>query len=938
MSEIAIVGIDCRFPGAPNPGALWNLLMQAEDGIGEVPGNRWLLEEFHSRSREAGRQITSSGGFIADPDAFDAEFFGISPREAEAMDPQQRLALQTVWRALEDATLDPRELAGSRTGVFVGVMGNEWAHLHMLDYESIVPQTMTGNGYCMIPNRISYQLDLKGPSLAIDTACSSSLVATQLACAALRADECDQAIVAGVNLILTPSLGIFYSQAGLSSEDGRCRPFSVGARGIGRSEGVGAVVLCRLDSALADSLPIYAVIKGGAINHDGRSNGITAPNRHSQREVIQEAYRRSGVRAEDISFVEAHGTGTILGDHIEVNALADVHAVPRKRPCAVGSIKGNLSHLEGAAGIAGLIKVALALHHGVVPASRYATSENPQLGLSQKGWRLLKAPEKLGGKNVLAAVSSFGLGGTNAHLVLTSAPVGQVDDFQAEPGILTVSAPTRDGLKRSVALIVEDLASQSPRSLGQFCWTSNRVKSSGHYRLAVVARNQRQVLDELRSALTEPSTFTALTGVGIGQMQSGWLFAGQGSEYAGMSRLLYENCSAYRAALERVDACFARHLGCSVIELMFNDEMSATPAHAHAGLFAVEFGLGQVLIDAGLRPAWMIGYGEGEFAAAALAGVFTLEDACYLVVKRGLLIGKLRDGAMPAAGCAPEGINGSNIEEFSRAAAEITYHPATIPIFSTVLGRQVGKDEPMNAAYWSDQIRQPGQFERAFKAACTDSTTHLIELGPKPVLALLARSMFPQSKAICLSICSGPEENGYGLLQSVAKLYCNGAQIRWDALYSKAQRARRRLSPYEFSTDTRFWLSAEKHLSEARNAPGRGEALIASPPASDVNHAGGLPVVVRHDGGLDELTSEVIKLIAEVGGYETDMIQEESRLIEDLGYDSIMAIELKALIEQRCHRPVAIRALMADLSTVGDIVGWLRQPADNPVELGVAVE
>ena len=940
MSEIAIIGIDCRFPGAPNSRALWNLLMQAEDGIGEVPGNRWLLQEFYARSRNAGKHLTGSGGFIADPDAFDAEFFAISPREAEAMDPQQRLALQTVWRALEDATLDPRALAGSRTGVFVGVMGNEWAQLHMLDYETIVPQTMTGNGYCMIANRISYQLDLKGPSLAIDTACSSSLVATQIACGALRANECDLAIVAGVNIILTPALSIFYSQAGLSSEDGRCRPFSVSGRGIGRSEGVGAVVLRKLDSALADGLPVYAVIKGGAINHDGRSNGITAPNRHSQREVIQEAYRRSGVRAEDVAFVEAHGTGTILGDHIEVNALGDVHAVPRKRPCALGSIKGNLSHMEGAAGIAGLIKVALALHHGVVPASRYATSENPQLALSQKGLRLLKAPEKLTGKNVLAAVSSFGLGGTNAHLVLTSAPANPLDDSQTEPGVLTVSAPTRDGLKRSVALIAEDLAMQSPRRLAQVCWTSNRVKSSGRHRLAVVARSQRQVLDALGSALRDPLAFAELTGAGSAQIQSGWLFAGQGFEYAGMSRSLYRNCSAYSAVLDRVDACFAPHLGRSIVDLMFSEsEGSVTPAFAHAGLFAVEFGLGQFMMDAGLRPAWMIGYGEGEYAAAALAGVFTLEDACFLVAKRGQLNGKLRgEGAMLATERAPGGMHHSNVEEFSRAAEEATYHRAQIPIFSTMLGRQVGKDELMDAAYWKNQMQQPVLFEEAFRAAFNDTATHLIELGPKPALMALARSIFPQLKAIQLVVCSGPEESGSGLLQCIAKLYCDGAQIQWDVLYSERQRVRRRLSPYEFSTETRFWLNPEKRLSEVRTAPARTAAFTADSLAAEVdrvdaNHVADSPVIA----GRDELTVEVIGLVAEVGGYETNTIHEKTALFEDLGYDSIMAIQLKDLIEQRWHRSVAIQALMADLSTVGDIVGWLRQSVDKPFEREVTV-
>jgi acyl transferase domain-containing protein len=323
MSDIAIVGIDCKFPGAPDPAALWQLLMKGEDAIGHIPDQRWAVDAVY---RPHGHGMnTREAGLIDNPSAFDHAFFGIPPNEARMMDPQQRLVLQVTWRALEDATLDPRALAGSSTAVYVGVMGNEWSHLHMTDYPNISPQHGTGNGYCMIANRISYQLDLHGPSLAIDTACSSSLVACLMACNTLRAGDCDLAIVAGVNAILTPALHIFYNQAGLSATDGRCRPFSRDAHGIGRGEGVGVLVLQRLDDAVRDGLPMYATIKGGAINHDGRSNGITAPSRWAQRTVLKQAYEHAGVNAHAISFIEAHGTGTLLGDMIEANALGDVH-------------------------------------------------------------------------------------------------------------------------------------------------------------------------------------------------------------------------------------------------------------------------------------------------------------------------------------------------------------------------------------------------------------------------------------------------------------------------------------------------------------------------------------------------------------------------------------------------------------------------------------
>ena len=410
MNDIAVVGLDCRFPKADDPAALWKLLLDGADGIDEIPAERWDAAELH----DDGTVNHRAGGLISDADAFDNDFFGITPREAEAMDPQQRVLLQTAWRALENATLDPRGQAGSNTGVFVGVMANEWAHLHMSDFREITAQTGSGNGYFMTANRLSYQLDFKGPSLAVDTACSSSLVAAHLAVQALRNGECDQAIAAGVNLTLTPALNVFYTKAGLAAPDGRCKPFSGKADGIGRGEGVAVVVLRRLEDAVAAGLPIYAVIKGSAVNSDGRSNGITAPNRWAQQQVVASACLAADIVPEQINFIEAHGTGTLLGDMIEAKALAHAHRSRRETPCAIGSIKGNLGHTEGAAGMAGLIKVVLSLHHRVVPPSRFAETENEQLRLADGGLRMLSEPMELPAETVHAGVSSFGIGGTNS--------------------------------------------------------------------------------------------------------------------------------------------------------------------------------------------------------------------------------------------------------------------------------------------------------------------------------------------------------------------------------------------------------------------------------------------------------------------------------------------------------------------------------------------
>ena len=629
MTDIAIVGLDCRFPKADDPAALWKLLLDGADGIDEIPAERWNAAELH----RDGSINHRAGGLISDADAFDNDFFGITPREAEAMDPQQRLLLQTAWRALENATLDPRGQAGSNTGVFVGVMANEWAHLHMSDYREITAQDGSGNGYFMTANRLSYQLDLKGPSLAVDTACSSSLVAVHLAAQALRNGECDQAVAGGVNLTLTPALNVFYTKAGLAAPDGRCKPFSGKADGIGRGEGVAVVVLRRLEDAVAAGLPIYAVIKGSAVNSDGRSNGITAPNRWAQQQVVASACQSAGIAPEQITFLEAHGTGTLLGDMIEAKALAHAHRSRRETPCAIGSIKGNLGHTEGAAGIAGLIKVVLSLHHRVVPPSRFAETENAQLRLADGGLRLLSEPMELPAETVHAGVSSFGLGGTNCHMVLASAPAAEPAPTAAGGGVLTLSAGSPESLRRNALQLAGDIEN-SDAPLAQLCWSTNRIKASGSARLAIVAGDRAEAVAALRG------DFEIGTAAG---MSMGWLFSGQGTQHPGMATALYESSAVFRDALDEVDAAMAPHLGVRIREIMDDERIDRTE-FAQPAIFALQYAQARALLRLGAEPAWLLGHSIGEYAAAAIAEVFSLDDACRLVVARGDLMQQLPSG------------------------------------------------------------------------------------------------------------------------------------------------------------------------------------------------------------------------------------------------------------------------------------------------------
>uniref|UniRef100_UPI000AE872F4 type I polyketide synthase n=1 Tax=Aldersonia kunmingensis TaxID=408066 RepID=UPI000AE872F4 len=816
MTPIAVVGIDCRFPQANDPAALWQLLIDGRDVITEVPANRWNVDDFHDPAGAPGTINTRSGGFLDDADAFDHDFFGITPSEAEAMDPQQRLLLQATWRAFEDATLDPRTQAGSRTGAYIGVMANEWANLQMSDYAAITPQHGSGNGYFMTANRLSYQFDFKGPSMAVDTACSSSLVAVHLACSALAAGDCDQAVAGGVNLVLTPAVGVFYTQAGLSAPDARCKPFSGNADGIVRGEGVAVLVLRRLADAQAEGLPIYALITGSAVNSDGRSNGITAPNRWAQQDVIGEAYRRAGVRPEEVDFIETHGTGTVLGDMIEVKALGKLHANNRTQPCGIGSIKGNLGHTEGAAGVAGLIKAALSLHHGIVPSSRYADQENPRLQLAQHGLRLLAEPMPLDGP-AHCGVSSFGIGGTNVHMVLASAPATS-RAAATGGGILTLSSDNEEGLRRNATRLVEALESAGGDQFAQLCWTSNQVKSSGRSRLAVVARDREEAINRLRAGAQS----------GIAQpISAGWLFTGQGAQFPGMGRALHAASPGFRRAVDLVDDAMTAHLGRSVRDLLLDEHADIDRTElAQPAIFAMEYALAKTLADTGVRPAWLIGHSIGEFAAAAVSGVIDLDTACTLVVARGRLMQRLPEGgSMLAVRAATTQIAGlltdepavaiaavnspadlvlsgdtaaiarihaalrnrsvvakeltvshafhsplmePMLAEFAALAHTCTYRAPGLPIYSTVRGRLLGPDETMDADYWTEHVRATVLFGDALDAARSTDPTHVVEIGPRRVLSAQVGRLNAALGEHTLVPSPGPGATGDELATTVA--------------------------------------------------------------------------------------------------------------------------------------------------------------------------
>ncbi|MFF3838327.1 type I polyketide synthase [Streptomyces sp. NPDC001930] len=955
-APVAITGIECAFPGVEDKNALWELLLRGGDVMRPVPADRWDTEQVVAAGPEVapGTMNTRFGGYLEDIGLFDNEFFGITPREAAAMDPQIRLLLQCVWRAVEDSGTDPRSLEGSRTGVFVGAMGNEWA-LRMGDFGAITPHLGSGTGHGMTANRISYQFNLRGPSVSVDTACSSSLVAADMARTALARGECDYALVCGVNVILTPALGIFYTQAGLSAPDGRCKPFSSHADGIGRGEGAAVLVLRRLDDALAAGDQVYAVIRGGAVNHGGRSNGFAAPNRAGQREVITAACAEAGVRPRDIRFVEAHGTGTILGDMIETAALGDVHAVPRDQPCAVGSVKGNLGHTEGAAGAASLIKAALALRHGVLPASLHSRHENPALRVAERGLRLAKAPLRLPPADVFGSVSSFGLGGTNAHLLLSSPPpaprrarTGAASGAgEREPRLFTLSAPDPESLRRNLARQAAHVAQQRESDLPAVCQASHRVKSGLAHRFSATVDSRDGLADLLRLAAQDDTLFARHTGRAA-TPRVGLLFTGQGSQYAGMTAGIHRQSAVYRRFLAEADEAIGPHLGRSVVRMLLEEDPRVQEtAYAQAALFAVEYALGLALMSYGVEPAFVLGHSVGEFAAACLTGALPLADAARLVSLRGALMQRLPAGGGMLAVLAPldevrdlierepelgvAAVNGPRNVVVSGAEAALArfgvalttrrvrsrplhvshafHSPLMAPVLEEfaaaaasvswaaprlpLLSTVLGGplgDTALDAAYWTRHITAPVLFADAARAAFALEPTHLVEIGPRSVLKSLVSALQPPEGLRRLAVCPGEKATAGDLLDVVAALYRAGLDLDGEALRTPEAAGWHRLAPYSFSPLRRFATSV---VPAQPAVPARAAVPEKARTAVPPPQAGTVS-----GAGEERVRAAVVAAVAQVGGYDEAEIGPDTMLYDDLGYDSVTMLMLARLLQE----------------------------------------
>ena len=653
---IAVVAMGCRFPGGiASPEDLWEFVAAGGDAIGEFPTDRgWDLAELRAAGvDERGNEVTRRGGFLDGVADFDPGFFGISPREARTMDPQQRLLLEVSWEALERAGLDATGLRGSRTGVFVGTNGQDYAYLLVRSLEDADGNVGTGIAASAASGRLAYELGLEGPTVTVDTACSSSLVALHQAAQALRAGECELALAGGVNVMSTPGSLLEFSRQGGLATDGRCKAFSEDADGTGWSEGVGVLVLERLSDARANGHPVLAVLRGSAVNSDGASNGFTAPSGRAQQRVIRQALTAAELSTSDVDVVEAHGTGTPLGDPIEARSLLATYGAERAEPLLLGSIKSNLGHTQAAAGVAGVIKVVQAMRHGHLPRTLHAERPSSHVDWDSGAVRLLTEPVPWPetGRPRRAAVSSFGVSGTNAHAVLEQAPADEAAADrapEAEPVPWVLSGRTEQALRDQAAALLARVDTDPALRADDVAYSLATGRAAFEHRLAAVGTGRAQLRDALAAWVgDEPGGGGAVRGTVERTAKLAALFSGQGSQRAGAGRALAERFPAFAAALDEVLAELDRHRDRPLRDLLFAEPGSIEAAeldrtgNTQSALFAIEVALHRLLASWGVRPDFVAGHSVGEITAAHVAGVLSLRDAADLVTARGRLMQEL---------------------------------------------------------------------------------------------------------------------------------------------------------------------------------------------------------------------------------------------------------------------------------------------------------
>jgi acyl transferase domain-containing protein/acyl carrier protein len=889
---IAIVGMACRLPGGvADADAFWTLLQTGRDVLTPVPADRWDDEAVHDPDRRAaGRCYTRHGAFVELPQAIDAAFFGLSPREAARLDPQQRLLLETAWEALEDAGATA---AGARGGVFLGIGQNHWADLHLRAdaLEAIDSFTGTGSLPCFAAGRLSHWLGFEGPSFGVDTACSSSLVALHLACRSLRQGECDLALAAGVHLHLAPHVSVFLARTGALAPDGRTKAFSADADGFGRGEGCVTLVLKRLSDAQAAGDRIHALVRGSAVGHDGAAAGLTVPSEPAQAAVVRAALADARVQPAEVGYVEAHGTGTVLGDPIEVRALADVFAAgrPAGTPLLLGAVKSSVGHLEAAAGLAGVVKAVLALRHGEVPPQWHLGTPNPHVDWDRLPLLLPRTPTAWPASLAtrIAGVSAFGMSGTNAHVVLQAAPpspAAGATEQRPHDQLLVLSARTPQALDALAQRWSQHLqAAGATLDWPDTCHAALARRRLFEHRLAVVADSAAAARERLADS---QGVLRGRAPIDRAGERPVFLFTGQGSQQACMGRELMRTEPRFREVVEQCASLFDPLLPAPLLDVMHGDGPQAALLHrtdfTQPALFTLQVALAALWRSWGIVPAAVAGHSIGEYAAACTAGVLALEDAVRLVAERGRLMHAMPgDGAMAAVlapdaqalalrlreqGCCAAAVNSPRelviagtradvkawVERLGReglAARELTvshafHSPLMAPVRAQLesLARGITFGTPQmdmlssvdlqwnavgDAAYWGRQVVEPVDFLGTLR--CLGELDHrlFVEIGPRPVLCGLGRASLPADRAVWIPSLQPGTPERRSLLQAAGQLVVQGQALVADAVAGKPAGVAADLPRYPFQRE-RHWIEP----------PARAAALAVTP-------GGGLPLAGR---------------------------------------------------------------------------------------------
>ncbi len=874
---IAIVGMACRVPGgAEDPDAFWQLLVEGKDVVGEVPPDRWNVDDYYDPDpSKLGKARTKAGGFLSQLDQFEPSFFGMSPREATGVDPQQRLLLEVAWEAFEHAGVPVDQLDGSLTGVFVGITSMDYSQrIDVADPARSDIYLATGTALNAAAGRVSFTFGLRGPCMAIDTACSSSLVAIHTACQSLRNRESDLVLAGGVNCILSPDPFVLISKWGMLSPDGRCKTFDASANGFVRGEGCALIVLERLSDAVAKGRRILAVIPGSAINQDGKSSGLTVPNGLAQQEVVRQALAAARLKPLDVSYVEAHGTGTSLGDPIEVEALAAVYGEGRAmaQPFEVGSVKSNIGHLEAASGVASIIKIVMALQHRQLPASLHVKQPTPAIPWDTIPVRVsttLHDWQPAGGARRIAGISAFGFSGMNAHVLIAEAPAAAPAEAPAPntPAArplfaLPLSARSDAALAALAQRYADHLDAAPSDALADVCASAAIGRSHLPLRSLLVAPDRAGMAAQLRELARGEGTMARGTASAAGRVRVAFLFTGQGAQYPGMGRELDASEPVFRATLNRCAAVLDPLLGRPLRELLFDtaDGSLDQTGFTQPALYAIEVALAALWRSWGIEPSVVIGHSVGEFAAAAVAGVFSIEDGARLIAARGRLMQALPAGGVMvsvqgdaalvqrevaqhadkvsvaaynapgnlviagaqaeveaiAARLAAQGLRTQSLQvshafhsplmapmldEFRRVAAGVAHAAPTLNWISNLTGKSLDWSEwgARMADYWTRHVREPVAFESGMAALAAANCDVHLEVGPHPTLIGLGTQCIASERAIdWLPSLKRTRPAWEQMLDSVARLYVRGARIDWTAFHGQGARHSLALPTYPF--------------------------------------------------------------------------------------------------------------------------------------------